>query len=301
MRRSFSFAALILLAACAKGVVGPVPHQIHIVGSSTAFPFSTAVAERFMRAQADAIAPLVQAGGEADGFSRFCAGLGALHPDVVGATRPMTLEERGSCRRNGVRAITPIPIGHSAIVLVARRQDAAPSITRAELERALTTPVTYWSEINPRLSRTPILIHGPSFAAADSLVPRSGLRGDGAYRSHGADPDIVAEAVAKQRGAIGIMPWPQALAHADTLRILPLDHVAPTPATIASHRYPASLPVLLFVKTDEAGVVPGLPALLALYAEAWGPKGDFAAHGLVPLPEAERRSSAAAIAALPRP
>ena len=57
MRRP-ALLALLALAACGK-TPGPAPHQIHIVGSSAAFPFSSIAAERLMREDATAIAPLV--------------------------------------------------------------------------------------------------------------------------------------------------------------------------------------------------------------------------------------------------
>ena len=60
--------------------------QINIVGSSTVFPFSTAVAERFGKST-DFKTPVVESTGSGGGMKLFCAGTGASTPDVTNASR----------------------------------------------------------------------------------------------------------------------------------------------------------------------------------------------------------------------
>lgn len=296
--RTLSILLALLLSACGqKAPVGPAPYQIHIVGSTAAFPYSTVVAERFMREKANAIAPLVQAAGNSDGFARFCRGIGRLHPDIVGATRDMTAAERTECAKNGTGRIETIPIGTTAIVLVARKDDPALALTTQDLNRALASDAPTWSAVDRGLPATPIRIHGPVPALADALVPARPRR-DGGYRTHGADANLVASTVAETPGAIGIIPYADALAHADTLRILPLDGVMPSPRSIADRRYPATLPILLFVKADQAAKAPGLLTMLGYFGDSWGAGGRFATRGLVPLPETGQKDSAGLIAAL---
>lgn len=287
-------AALLLLSAgCSRTPnAGPAPHQIHVVGSSAAYPFSTYAAERLMREEPDAIAPLVRAGGSGEGIARFCDGPGRLHPDIVIATRDLTPEEARRCVARGVVRIARVPLGFTAFVIVTARgaPDWAP--TRALLTRALTQTAARWSDLDPTLPAAPIRIEGPAPdpAIADGLFDHillpghSAIRRDGGYSGHGADAELVAQAVAATPGAIGILPYAQAVAHADTLKILPLDGIMPTPGTIASGRYPASAPLLLIGKASEAPAVPHLPRLLDYYADALAPGGAFAARGLVPLP-----------------
>ncbi len=288
MRRP-ALLALLALAACGK-TPGPAPHQIHIVGSSAAFPFSSIAAERLMREDATAIAPLVRAGGTGEGIARFCDGPGRTHPDIVVAARPMTSAEIGRCAANGVTHVASVPIGFTAFVLVTGKHDPAPPLTRRSLATALTTPARTWSDVDAALPATPIRLVGPAAdpAIADGLYDRllstgtSPIRRDSAYSGYGADAERVARVVAATPGAIGILPYAQAWQHRDTLRLLALDGVEPTPATIASRRYPAAAPLLLFIKADEAAHVPALPRLLGYYADGILPNGGFVAQGLVP-------------------
>jgi phosphate transport system substrate-binding protein len=302
MRRLLLLAAL-LLPACGKGgIAGPAPHQIHIAGSSAAFPFSTAAAERLMREQPDILAPLVRAGGSGAGIDAFCGGLGLRFPDIVIATRRATAAETARCRRNGIGHIAQVMIGRTAFLIVSARAAprAMPPITRAQLYKALAGPALRWSDIDPHLPPEPIRIHGPAPAPAIAdgvydllLAPgctsareadcsRPALRKDGAYVGHGSDAELIAAAVASDPGSIGILPYAQARAHADTLNAIPLDGVAPTPDAIAAQRYAAAAPLILLAKRNEAPAVPGLPILLSYYAQDLQPGGAFAAKGLIP-------------------
>jgi phosphate transport system substrate-binding protein len=282
--------ALLALAACGR-TQAPAPHQIHIVGSSAGFPFSSMAAERLMREDVAAIAPLVRAGGTGEGIARFCDGPGREHPDIVIAARPMTPAETQRCAADGVARIASVPIGFTAFVLVAAGHAPAPSLTRATLTAALTTRAQNWSDVDPTLAATPIRIVGATAdpAIADGLYDRllvtgaSHIRHDAGYTGYGADAERVARTVAETPGAIGILPYAQAWQHRDSLRLLALDGVAPTAQTIASGRYPASAPLLLLAKPDEAAHVPALPRLLSYYAQGLAPGGTFVARGLVPL------------------
>ena len=50
--------------------------QIQIVGSSTVYPFTTAVAERFAQANPSFKAPIVESTGTGAGMKLFCGGVG---------------------------------------------------------------------------------------------------------------------------------------------------------------------------------------------------------------------------------
>ena len=55
--------------------------QIRIVGSSTVYPFTTAVAEQFGKSGAGKT-PVVESTGTGGGMKLFCAGVGEDHPDA---------------------------------------------------------------------------------------------------------------------------------------------------------------------------------------------------------------------------
>lgn len=97
---------------------------LRIVGSSTVFPFTTAVAENF-GAKTEFPTPIVESVGTGGGMSLFCAGVGLDYPDMTGASRRMLGNEFQLCRDNGVTAISEIRIGYDGIV-IANSTDAEP-------------------------------------------------------------------------------------------------------------------------------------------------------------------------------
>ena len=60
--------------------------QIQIVGSSTVFPFSTAVAEQFGQ-NTSFKTPVVESTGSGGGMKLFCKGVGEATPDITNASR----------------------------------------------------------------------------------------------------------------------------------------------------------------------------------------------------------------------
>ena len=106
----------LIVAALAVGVAAvPASAQmrrnIRIVGSSTVYPFTKAVAERFARANAGIPAPIVESTGTGAGAKLFCSGVGAGHPDILNASRRIKLSEFKQCAANGVGQITEIQVG----------------------------------------------------------------------------------------------------------------------------------------------------------------------------------------------
>ena len=77
-------AALLVAAAAVATTPAAARDQINIVGSSTVFPFATAVAERFGKST-DFGTPVVESTGSGGGLKLFCAGAGANTPDITNA------------------------------------------------------------------------------------------------------------------------------------------------------------------------------------------------------------------------
>ena len=66
--------------------------QIKVVGSSTVYPFTTAVAEEFQRANPGS-SVIVESTGTGAGMKLFCSGIGANFPDLTNASRRMKKSE----------------------------------------------------------------------------------------------------------------------------------------------------------------------------------------------------------------
>ena len=96
--RKTTLALLVAMASLsAFGSEGAHSHaiQIRVVGSSTVYPFTTAVAEQYGRAGGKT--PVVRSTGTGGGLKLFCAGVGADHPDVANASRRIKKSEYEDC------------------------------------------------------------------------------------------------------------------------------------------------------------------------------------------------------------
>ncbi len=173
-RRSWALAAVLMVAA---GAVSAQPRrEIHVVGSSTLYPFVAVAAEAFA-GTTDNEAPVIEATGTGGGFKLFCAGLGLDTPDIATASRPMTPDEKALCAANGVGDIASQKIGYGGVVVVQSRKAGAGNgapirLTRRQLWLALAktvpvggelvaNPYTTWRQIDPTLPDRPIRVYGP--------------------------------------------------------------------------------------------------------------------------------------------
>ena len=96
---------------------GGSAQQIKIVGSSTVYPFTTAVAEEFQRAN-PGISVIVESTGTGAGIKLFCGGVGGQFPDIVNASRPMKKSEYADCAKAGAKNVIEVPIGIDGLTLI---------------------------------------------------------------------------------------------------------------------------------------------------------------------------------------
>ena len=129
-------AALALTASVALTNAAEARDQIRIVGSSTVFPFSTAVAEEFGKTTGHKT-PVVESTGSGGGLKLFCAGVGVAHPDITNSSRRIKASEVERCAENGVTDITEVKIGYDGIVLANSKSAERFSITLQQLFLAL--------------------------------------------------------------------------------------------------------------------------------------------------------------------
>ena len=96
MNRLLMTAAAVALAAFAAEA--QARDQIRIVGSSTVFPFTTAVAEQFGQ-KSGLKTPVVESTGTGGGIKLFCAGVGEDTPDIANASRQIKKSRVRSLRQ----------------------------------------------------------------------------------------------------------------------------------------------------------------------------------------------------------
>lgn len=317
------------LSACGGGSA----REIRIVGSSTVFPFTTAVAEAFVNQDAARRAPVVESIGTGPGIKRFCDGVGWAFPDVVNASRRIKASEYALCARNRVGEIIEVQIGVDGIALAESNRGPGMALTRRDLYLALAAnphgkpnAARRWSDVNPALPAIPIEVMGPPATSGtrDALVElilepgclaadpsakalhdrdRAAfedrcrrIRDDGPYVDKGENDNLIVQGLTQNPNALGVFGYSYLEENLDRLHGVAIEGVAPSYAAIAEGRYPGARPLYLYIKKRHLRAVPGLADFITLYATMWGPGGKLARRGLIATPDAARAQAGEIIA-----
>ena len=157
-----------------SGAASAARDQINIVGSSTVFPFATAVAEKFGN-KTKFKTPKVESTGSGGGLKLFCKGVGEATPDITNASRRMKAKEWKKCQAAGVKDIIEFKVGFDGIVMGNAKAGPALKLSRKTIylalakevpdpnggEKLVPNPYKMWSEVDPSLPNAKIEVIGP--------------------------------------------------------------------------------------------------------------------------------------------
>ena len=277
--------------------------QINIVGSSTVFPFSTTVAERFGKST-DFKTPIVESTGSGGGLKLFCAGDGIDTPDITNASRRIKSSEVELCAQNGVADIIEAKIGFDGIVLANSNVSDQVEFTLRDIFLALakdvpaedgtTQPNTYetWDQVNPALPAIKIEVLGPpptsgtrdafaelameggckTFAWVKALKKSDKaaykslchtVREDGAYVEAGENDNLIVQKLEANPDAFGIFGYSFLEQNSDLVQGSIIDGVEPEFEEIADGAYPIARSLYFYIKKSHVGEVPGMAEFLA--------------------------------------
>ncbi|MEP0233988.1 substrate-binding domain-containing protein [Roseibium sp.] len=318
----YSIALALLLLASG---VAHARDRILIVGSSTVFPFSMAVAETFSEKSGHKV-PIVESTGTGGGLELFCTGVGDNTPDITNASRRIRKSEYVACLKNGVTPVEVI-VGYDGIVLANSKAGPEFDITIEQMFLAFAknlkqqgevrlNPFAKWSEIGPGLPAEKIEVFGPpptsgTRDAFEELVMDAGrkivggieedacpeIRNDGAYIESGENDDLIVEKLEANPGTVGLFGFSFLDQNSSEIQGAAVGSIEPTFENIASGTYPISRPLYFYIKKEHVGMVPGIEGYLEEFTSeaAWGDAGYLAQRGLIPLTENQRREGAARI------
>ena len=308
------FAATILLVSHLANAQA-ARDQITVVGSSTVYPFTAAVAEQFGRA-GKFKTPKVESTGTGGGIKLFCNGIGPQHPDVANASRAMKKSEFETCAKNGVTDILEIKIGFDGLTIAENKAGALSALTKKQVYLALakTIPVNgqmvanpnkTWKDVDASLPATKIEVLGPppTSGTRDSfleLFMEAGcdlenkkachaIREDGAFVEAGENDNLIVQKIEANPNALGIFGFSFLEENADKLKGLKIDGIAPSFETISSAKYTAARPLFVYIKKQHIGVIPGLKEFANEYVsdKAIGEEGYLSDRGLVSLDKSD--------------
>ena len=318
-----------LVAACGQGSSGGgnAAATIKAVGSSTVYPFTTAVAEEFQRAN-PGVSVIVESTGTGAGIKLFCAGVGSDHPDMVNASRQMKASEYADCAKSGARQVIEVPIGIDGLTLIEANSAQPMKLTVRDIYAALAArpfgkqqAAQTWKDVNPSLPAVKIRVLGPppTSGTRDSLAELilakgcesdpamkalkksnedehkdicTKIREDGAFVEAGENDNLLVQKVSADPGTLGVLGYSFLDENKDRVRAVELGGVAPTETTIADLSYPGARKLYVYVKGEHLNAKPAIRNFIAAFARAWGQGGTLQKRGLVPFAGADATAAA---------
>ena len=278
--------------------------EIRIVGSSTVFPYTQAVAENFVNLTG-APSPIVESTGTGGGMKIFCGGIGEGFPDVTGASRAMKSSEYELCQSNGVTDISEALIGFDSLSMaVSRASDVDWNLSLEDIYLALAAqvpvngvwvdnPYKTWADVNADLTEIEILAYGPppTSGTRDAFVELamhegckeldfvqeggfdkdwvndncSRMRQDGPFVEAGENDNLIVQRLNADENAMGIFGYSFLFENLDALKGVQIAGVAPSTETIADKSYPISRPLYVYFKNAHRGVIPNLEEFVEEY------------------------------------
>jgi phosphate transport system substrate-binding protein len=296
---------LMIAAVAAVGFTGVAEarDQIRIVGSSTVFPFSTTVAERFGKTTSFKT-PIVESTGSGGGLKLFCSGIGDKYPDMTNSSRRIKKSEIQRCANNNINDIIEVKIGYDGIVFANSRKTAQLELTLKDMYFALAkdiptadgktipNPHKTWKDVNPALPNTKIEVLGPppTSGTRDAFVELAmeggcktigwvkdmkktnkaaykslchTIREDGVYIEAGENDNLIVQKLGANPNAFGIFGYSFLDQNTDRLQGSLIKGHAPTFENIADGKYPVSRPLYFYVKKAHIGKIPGMKEFMA--------------------------------------
>jgi phosphate transport system substrate-binding protein len=312
----------VTLFAFGVGTAYAARDTIRIVGSSTVYPFTTAVAEVFGKSSGGKT-PVVESTGTGGGIKLFCAGTGNDTPDAVNASRPMKETELKTCNDNGV-TVTEVKIGYDAIVLAMSKDHEDMNLTKDDIYRALAkfvivdgkfveNPYKTWKDVNAALPDGKIEVLGPppTSGTRDSFVELvmekackeaiksnnltvtedeeksmcKSMREDGAFIEAGENDTLIIQKLQGNPNALGIFGFSFLEESQNIVKGATVDGIAPEYDAIKTGKYPVSRPLFVYFKNEHFDVIPNLREFMEEYQSerAIGEEGYLTEKGLISL------------------
>ncbi len=301
--------------------------RIRVVGSSTAYPFTTIIAEEFSENYGYPT-PIIESTGTGSGFNLFCTIANLDRPFMVNASRPIKPKELKLCQKNGIDKVKEIKIGYDGIIVSASVESKFKEINREVLFKALAKEVEIdgkliennyhtWSDIDPAMPNSRIEIYGPSTTSGtrevfdESVMVKSCLdnpafiekypdlnvrkgeclqiREGGYFIQVGENDNLIIQKLITNKNALGVFGYN--FLQQNTLRVkgLKIDGFEPNFENISNKDYPLSRPLFIYYNQDAFRYLEGSKDFLSeiVSDSAIGATGYLSLKGLVPLTEKE--------------
>jgi len=250
-------------AEAASGTL-PMPDPLMVTGdivtagSSTVFPLSERMAERY-QSEGFAGQITVDSIGTGAGFERFCE---AGETDIANASRAIRDEEVANCASIG-RTPLEFRVGTDALAVVVNPQnDFVTSLTLEQLALAFSTAKT-WADVDPSFPAEPIARYSPGTDSGtfDYFVEEVFDEDDAPILSadniqFSEDDNVLVQGVEGDPYAIGYFGYAYYADESDRLKIVNIEGVDPTAVHVEDGTYPLARPLFIY---SDAGIMQEKP------------------------------------------
>jgi phosphate transport system substrate-binding protein len=256
-----------------------VSGDIIAAGSSTVFPLSERMAERFQD-EGYSGNITVDSIGSGAGFERFCV---AGETDISNASRAIKEEEIASCQAIG-RTPIEFRVGTDALaVVVSSANDFLTDVTKEQLAH-IFSDAEKWSDVDPSWPAEPILRFSPGTDSGtfdyfvEAVMDPAYVKDAEADKGKGEeailnsanlqlseDDNVLVQGVEGSPYAIGYFGYAYYQNQADKLTALNIEGIAPTAETAENGEYPLARPLFMYSDATIMAEKPQVASFINFY------------------------------------
>jgi len=246
-----------------------VQGSIITAGSSTVFPLSEAIAERFAK-EGFAGQVTIDSIGSGAGFERWAK---AGETDIANASRAIKASEKESAAKLA-RPRVPIEfrIGTDALaIVVSSKNSFARDITIEELALLFST-ATYWSDVRATWPKKEIKRFSPGtdsgtfdYFVEQVLKSKKEPLLTAKNLQLSEDDNVLVQGVYGDEYAVGYFGFAYYVENMGKLKDLAVNKIAPSKETVDNGTYPLSRPLFLYSDAKIINEKPQVAAFLAYY------------------------------------
>jgi len=286
---------LILLAGCSgKKAQEPADDAFHlrIDGSSTVYPLTVAISEKYKLENNDLIISN-SVSGTGGGFEKFAEG----KTQINNASREIKEEEIAACHENNVQ-FQPFEIAYDGIAIIVNHDnDWIEYITVEELNQIFgDNDVKNWSDVRQEWPDEPIKLFGPGEASGTYDYFKEAILEDKPFNPafiKSENDNLLVRGISNNVNAIGFFGLAYFQENKDDLKLVPVDNgkgpITPNARTIASDDYtPLSRSMYVYVNKEFLDTESG-KKYIRFYLENAAETAEEI--GYVPLPESRYKKS----------
>lgn len=235
--------------------------KLKIDGSSTVFPITEAVSEKYRDVDSN-LRVVLNVSGTGGGFKKFVKG----ETDINDASRPIKDKETKKCEENKVEFIE-LPVAFDGITIAVNPKNSfVDHLTVAELKKIWNagSKVTTWKDVRASWPAEKIKLYSPGTSSGTFDYFTEAINGDsGKCRSENVsfseDDNVLVQGVAGDQYALGFFGFAYYVENKAKLKAVPvkLDEksvaIAPSTETINNGTYkPLSRPIFIYVSKSSA-------------------------------------------------